>query len=144
MISAERKDPRDRLRRPGGMALNCNGVEDVLHHIPRLIESLLRLVWPVAGRHRCFAAGGTPLTPVPAGLAPGRRPSLHETLLRGEDSPLVRPYLLAHEQREKARQQRTRRRALWLAMHGVDVGPRRIHGVDVGPRRILGIKVAVA
>ncbi|MCX4823225.1 hypothetical protein OG883_25720 [Streptomyces sp. NBC_01142] len=46
---------------------------------------------------------------------------------RGEDSPLVRPYLVAHE-----RQQQARRRALWLAVHGVDIGPQRIHGVQVG------------
>ncbi|MDQ0943391.1 hypothetical protein [Streptomyces sp. V1I1] len=46
---------------------------------------------------------------------------------RGEDSPLVRPYLVAHE-----RQQQAMRRALWLAVHGVDIGPRPIHGVQVG------------
>ncbi|NUK26074.1 hypothetical protein HRW16_31770 [Streptomyces lunaelactis] len=46
---------------------------------------------------------------------------------RGEDSPLVRPYLVAHE-----RQQQARRRALWLAVHGVDIGPGWIHGVQVG------------
>ncbi|MFD0605666.1 hypothetical protein [Streptomyces aureus] len=51
--------------------------------------------------------------------------------LRGEDSRLVRPYLLAHEQREQAKRQRGRRRTLWLAVHGVDIGPRRIPGVEV-------------
>ncbi|MEU2676319.1 hypothetical protein ABZ638_05440 [Streptomyces sp. NPDC007107] len=50
------------------------------------------------------------------------------SLLRGEDSPLVRPYLLAPDE---FRLQRQRRRALWLAPHGVDTGPRRIHGVKV-------------
>lgn len=33
--------------------------------------------------------------------------------------------------REEARRQRARRRTLWLAVHGVDVGPRVIHGVEV-------------
>ncbi|MFF0086071.1 hypothetical protein ACFYR1_41220 [Streptomyces canus] len=51
--------------------------------------------------------------------------------LRGEDHALVRPYLVAHERREEARRQRARRRVLWLAVHGIDVGPRVIHGVEV-------------
>ncbi|PAZ14270.1 hypothetical protein CLM62_20055 [Streptomyces sp. SA15] len=33
--------------------------------------------------------------------------------------------------RRKRRLQRQRRRALWLATYGIDVGPRRIHGVEV-------------
>lgn len=32
---------------------------------------------------------------------------------------------------EEARRQRARRRALWLAGYGIDVGPRLIHGVEV-------------
>lgn len=143
------EDPRDRYRRPGGMALNRIGVEDVLHRIALLVEPLVRLLWPASGRHRHRnrhrAEGGARPIPVPAApVVPSRRPSPHETLLRGEDSPLVRPYLLAHEQREHAKQQRARRRTLWLAVHGIDVGPRHIHGVDVGSRRIRGDKVAAA
>ncbi|MDH6623595.1 hypothetical protein M2271_001382 [Streptomyces sp. LBL] len=150
-LPSGREDPRDRYRRPGGMALNHTGVEDVLHHIARLVEPLLRLLWPACGRHRHRhrnrhrAGGRARLTPVPAApAASGRRPSSHEALLHGEDSRLVRPYLLADEQREQARQQRVRRRALWLAVHGVDVGPRRIHGVDVGSRRTHGAEVTAA
>ncbi|MDO0933340.1 hypothetical protein QQY66_17200 [Streptomyces sp. DG2A-72] len=117
----------------------------MLHHIARLVEPLLRLLWPASGRHRLSAGGGVALTPVPAvPAAPSCRPSPYETPIRGEDSRLVRPYLLAHEQREQARQLRARRRALWLAAHGIDAGPRRIHGVDVGPRRIRGVEVAAA
>ncbi|MFF7841738.1 hypothetical protein ACFZC6_23460 [Streptomyces ossamyceticus] len=143
------EDPRDRYRRPGGMALNRTGVEDVLNRIARLVEPLLRLLWPASGRHchrnRHRAEGGARPTPVPAApVASGRRPSPHEALLRGEDSPLVRPYLLAHEQREHAKQQRSRRRTLWLAVHGIDVGPRRVHGVDVGSRRSHATEVAAA
>ncbi|MFD8385234.1 hypothetical protein ACFV2X_43080 [Streptomyces sp. NPDC059679] len=58
----------------------------------------------------------------------------------GHGAAMVRPYLVAHE-RQRGQQQRQeragrrlrrqRRRALWLAMHGVDVGPRLIHGVRV-------------
>ncbi|MER7105684.1 hypothetical protein ABT383_39860 [Streptomyces humidus] len=143
------EDPRYRYRRPGGMALNHAGVEDVLHRIARLVEPLLRLLWPASGRHRHRnrhrAGGAARPTPVPAApAAPGRRPSPHQDLLRGEDSRLVRPYLLAHEQRAQARQQRARRRTLWLAVHGVDVGPRRIHGVDIGSRRTHGAEVTAA
>lgn len=54
--------------------------------------------------------------------------------LRGEDTELVRPYFVAHEQRSEIQRQRSRRRALWLAVHGVDVGPRWIHGVEVTAR----------
>jgi len=43
----------------------------------------------------------------------------------GDRSPLVRPYLIAYEQYE-------RRRALALALDGIDVGPSVIHGVRVG------------
>ena len=68
-------------------------------------------------------------------LTPASAPEPH---FRGEDSPLVRPYLLAHERRQalaqaqtEVRRQRSRRRALWLAVHGVDIGPRVIHGREV-------------
>ncbi|MEV2217396.1 hypothetical protein AB0H86_39230 [Streptomyces sp. NPDC050997] len=112
----------------------------MLHLIARLVEPLLRLLWPAAGRHRHRA-----VAPVPtAHVVPNSRPSPHETPLRGEDSRLVRPYLLAHEQRVQTRQQRARRRVLWLAVHGVDVGPRRLHGVDVGSLRTHGAEVTAA
>ncbi|MHC0429420.1 hypothetical protein ACX6XY_04405 [Streptomyces sp. O3] len=60
---------------------------------------------------------GTPVTP--AG-----RSTLDSPILDGP-SPLVRPYLLAHEQHE-------RRTALALALDGIDVGPWIIHGHPVG------------
>ncbi|MGW7364150.1 hypothetical protein ACWGI8_12170 [Streptomyces sp. NPDC054841] len=99
----------------------------MLHCIARIFEPLLRILWPVPEPHRspdaCRVAA--PVTPPPAPRWPP------EPVLRGEDSPLVRPYLIAHEQREEARRQRARRRALWLAVHSVDIGPRLIHGVEV-------------
>ncbi len=108
------------------MAANFNGVDDVSHCIARIFESLLRLLRPALECHQPPKAPAAPPSAVPP--APGRPP---EPVLRGEDSPLVRPYLLAHEQRERARRQRARRRALWLAVHGIDIGPRLIHGVEV-------------
>ncbi|MFI9241952.1 hypothetical protein ACIGXF_05050 [Streptomyces sp. NPDC053086] len=121
----------------------------MLHRIARLVEPMLRLLWPASGRHRHRnrhrAGGAARPTPVPTvPVEPSRRPSPHETLLHGEDSRLVRPYLLAHERREQARRQRPRRRALWIAVHGVDTGPRRIHGVDVGPLLSRSAEVVAA
>ncbi|MFE3167808.1 hypothetical protein [Streptomyces sp. KMM 9044] len=52
-------------------------------------------------------------------------------MLQGEDTGLVRPYLLAHEQREQQRR-RAPRRALWLAVHGVDIGPLLTRSMEVG------------
>ncbi|QNE77198.1 hypothetical protein F0344_23625 [Streptomyces finlayi] len=110
------------------------------HAIARLLEPLLRLLLPSGKRRRpptlstdvypysCPYVGG------PTAYRTGERPP------RGEDSPLVRPYLVAHERQlaEEAarmaaeeRRRRARRRTLWLAVHGVDVGPRFIHGVEV-------------
>ncbi|WP_406338585.1 hypothetical protein [Streptomyces sp. NBC_00649] len=97
----------------------------MLNPLARLIEALLRLAWPASGRHRQHAAA--PPDPAPAPHTPPRRPSPHTAPLRGEDSRLVRPYLVAHEQAER---RRARRRTLWLAVHGVDIGPRRIHDVE--------------
>ncbi|MGW2634562.1 hypothetical protein ACWC2K_35355 [Streptomyces chattanoogensis] len=51
--------------------------------------------------------------------------------LRGEDVALIRPYVLTPEERRERQEQRGRRRALWLAVHGIDTGPRWIHGVEV-------------
>ncbi|MEU2129266.1 hypothetical protein [Streptomyces sp. NPDC018352] len=115
---------------------------DVKHALARLFEPLLRFLntgsrardrqeWgtaPYTFPYSCDYVGG------PTVYRTGERPP------RGEDSPLVRPYLIAHERHlaEKAaraaaeeRRQRARRRTLWLAVHGVDVGPRRIHGIEV-------------
>lgn len=68
--------------------------------IARLFESLLRFLFPTGKRRRgtpapraypysCQYVGG------PTAYRRGERP------LRGEDSPLVRPYLLAHERAQR-------------------------------------------
>ncbi|MEU6993218.1 hypothetical protein ABZ953_21490 [Streptomyces sp. NPDC046465] len=86
--------------------------------IARLFGALLRLLLPATGRHR---SGPTFLPPGWEQLGP----YVELDLLNGEENAIVRPYLVADE----LRLQRRRRRALWLAVHGVDVGPRFIHGV---------------
>ncbi|MER7989574.1 hypothetical protein ABTY53_28900 [Streptomyces noursei] len=103
--------------------------------IARLLTPLLRLLLPAPGRHR------TPRVPLsvphrgdlPSVVASLRAPARPPVLLRGEDVPLVRPYVLTEAERREGREQRLRRgrRTLWLAVHGVDVGPRRLHGVGV-------------
>lgn len=98
----------------------------MINLILRAFDALAVLFAP-RGRHR---AGHTPLDPVhrreprPAlRWAPG--PYATDAPLDGSATPSVRPYVLTSEQR-------ARRRALWLATCGIDVGPRRIHGVEVG------------
>lgn len=109
----------------------------MLHFIAPLAGHLLRLLLPARGRHRAPALPATEvpqplaaplLSPATQLLSPAQVPSP----LRGEDSVLVRPYVLTpDEYRRETRLRRQRRRALWLAVHGVDVGPRWIHGVEV-------------
>lgn len=105
----------------------------MMHRTVRLFLPLLRLLLPAVGRHR---TPSTPHTtsrraePQPA-IAPRRPPARPPVLLRGEDVPLVRPYVLTEAERRERKLRRGRRRALWLAVHGVDVGPRRIHGLEV-------------
>ncbi|WP_405756167.1 hypothetical protein [Streptomyces sp. NBC_00073] len=71
----------------------------MLHCIARLFEALLYLLW---------ADPGPRVVPAPPGT-------------------LYRP-ARARARRARARRQRARRVALWLALHGVDIGPRVIHG----------------
>ncbi|UQA93417.1 hypothetical protein [Streptomyces halobius] len=100
--------------------------------IARLLEPLLRLLLPARGRHR--SAGAPPPVyreDVPA-LAPPRASVRQPELLRGEDSALIRPYVLTPEELQERRSQPLRRRrVLWLATNGIDVDPRWSHTVKV-------------
>ncbi|MFD2691375.1 hypothetical protein ACFS5L_42050 [Streptomyces phyllanthi] len=58
-------------------------------------------------------------------LAPTARP--HYDPIDGTATPLVRPYLAAHEREEKTRLQRLRRDTRWCATYGVDLDTRDIH-----------------
>jgi hypothetical protein len=106
----------------------------------RLISQLaywVRLFAGPTGRHRasCLPSRGQPprasrpvtLHPALPRLAPTVR---HwHTPIDGTSTPLVRPYLTAHEREEKARLQRLRRDTLWCATYGVDLDVRDIHAV---------------
>ena len=116
------KPPRP-CDRPGGMD-NLRKQVDMSQGIARFAESLLRLLLPASGHRR--SPEQSPASPAPATVHFPRVPAL-----RGEDNALVRPYLVAHERRQEERRQRARRRALWLAVHGVDIDPRLMHGVEV-------------
>ncbi|MGW0734291.1 hypothetical protein [Streptomyces sp. NPDC002851] len=104
--------------------------------IARFFEPLLRLLLPPSGRHRAETATAVePPSPRPswgnalAGQASSPRGTVR--VLRDAEMVLVRPYVLTPHERAVRRTQRQRRRALWLAVHGIDVGPRLIHGVEV-------------
>ncbi|MFJ3928690.1 hypothetical protein [Streptomyces sp. NPDC090029] len=104
----------------------------MLHCIARILDPLLRLLWPPPpGRHRPSRADALPVrTLLRSGSGPRSAPA-SEPYFRGEDSPLVRPYLVAHERREARAQGRHwcgRRRVLRLAVRGIDIGPRVVHG----------------
>ncbi|WP_338700005.1 hypothetical protein V2W30_25250 [Streptomyces sp. Q6] len=89
----------------------------------RALAWVLRICMPApSGRHRAPFALAAP-TPPP--------PPRYTERLDGAASHLVRPYVLsAAEHEHRRRQQRDRRRALYLATLGIDVGPRPelIHG----------------
>lgn len=96
------------------------------HGIAGLFEPLLRFLFPASGRHR--APGPRPVT---RSQDPPTVPHSRTPALRGEDIGLVRPYLVAHERREKERRRRARRRTLLVAAYGVDITPRWTHCVEV-------------
>ncbi|MFF8369181.1 hypothetical protein ACF05W_10100 [Streptomyces lydicus] len=60
--------------------------------IARLFEALLRQLFPASGRRRAGALATYPDAPPALRRARPRHP-----VVRGEDTALVRPYLVAHE-----------------------------------------------
>lgn len=112
----------------------------------RAFAVVLRLVFAPrnGGRHRARPAVSAPdaayplpvqgpvrapRRPSPRALPRARSPYGLDTVLNGEEVRLIRPYLVAHEERE---QQRQRRRNLVFAAHfGIDLDTRLIHGVGV-------------
>ncbi|MFI1205107.1 hypothetical protein ACH4VR_37755 [Streptomyces sp. NPDC020883] len=105
-------------------------------HSAWIFETLLRLLLPARGRHR--SAGSLPVSGSSADESTFTRPLVpvqrQPKLLHDADDSLIRPYVLTLEERRRRRErrlQRSRRRTLWLAAHGIDAGPRWIHGVEV-------------
>lgn len=107
----------------------------MLNPIARFFEPLLRLLFPPGGQRRQGEAISHP-----ALLARRRLVGccsvvpLASPPPNGANGPLVRSRAQAAHlrwERTELRLRRQRRRALWLAVHGVDVGPRVIHGVAV-------------
>lgn len=111
--------------------------------IHAFLEWASAVLAPRAGeRHRACPEGSascaSAVVPTPAsGPRPRRRPVLPalrspyglDTPLKGEDVALVRPYLVAFEERQRQLQ---RRRDLGMAAHfGIDLDTRVIHGVGV-------------
>ncbi|SHM38511.1 hypothetical protein SAMN05216268_110257 [Streptomyces yunnanensis] len=97
----------------------------------RFLVPLLRLLFPARGCHR--SAGAPPVArraDAPARVRP-RVPVLHAGLLRGEDSALVRPYVLTPEEWRRRRPGHARGRTPRPSVHGGEAGPRRIHGAEV-------------
>ncbi|MFE0086875.1 hypothetical protein [Streptomyces sp. NPDC058991] len=91
---------------------------DVRDLLARLLESLLRLVRPDAEPASPPPFPAEPAVSAPRPARPALPVSPHTAVLRGEDTALVRPYLLADERWEALRR-RARRPQLWLAVRGV-------------------------
>ncbi|GAA3303771.1 hypothetical protein [Streptomyces cinereospinus] len=91
-------------------------------------EPLLRLLLPAPGRRR---SPGQPSAGrcVEAPIACPSRASV-APVLRGEEIGLVRPYLVAHERRERQRR-RARRRVVRPAAHGIDIDARLVGAAEV-------------
>ncbi|MEV5046422.1 hypothetical protein AB0N20_17715 [Streptomyces griseoincarnatus] len=131
----------------------------IRHALERALALILVLLFPATGRRRRHSrprhAHAAPLTlsglrlfvhraAVPA-LADVLKQRAKSRAVRWSDDsvplddtgPLVRPYLLAHERRQRQAERRT---ALVLALDGIDVGPWVIHGHRVGtPAVSLGV-----
>ncbi|MFE1959216.1 hypothetical protein [Streptomyces sp. NPDC059479] len=108
------------------------------------LRSILAVLLPAEGRHRTAPAkaaeqpSGAPVaTPWPR--SPYAEYNADPTPLTGEDTPLVRPFVIAYEKAFEAQRarvaeqeaQRQRRLAVAAALDGFDVGPDVIHGVRV-------------
>ncbi len=99
------------------------------------------------------------LLPIPV-LVPDvvRRPPSYRLLVAGTEIPVLPPYFLRSRRRATpparrpasrvrpylvAHEQRMRRRALVLALDGIDVGPRVIHGHRIG-QPVMATRMGVA
>jgi hypothetical protein len=74
------------------------------HVVAHSLDRALRVALPPTGRRR--AGDDRPPTAVPLAAAPPCRPREPGPLLRGEDHRLVRPYVVAAEERREAQERR--------------------------------------
>lgn len=95
--------------------------------IVRLLKGALTICGPTPrGGHRA-----TDARPRPSAAVIPQLPRF-DSVLDGSASAFVRPYLLGNaEAHLERRRQRERRRSLYLATWGIDIGAHRIHGVQV-------------
>ena len=129
--TAQTEDPRDCANSPGAWPIT-QGVTDVRS----LLAALLSWLMPSTGKRRATSPAQAvptqhPLTDEPtitfrtggvarpAAISTPRSPRPPE-FLRGEDTPLIRPYLVAYEREQERRRQRDRRTAATLATLGID------------------------
>jgi hypothetical protein len=80
-----------------------------------LLALILSVLLPARGKRRSPAM---PTAPVPAARPP--RPA---AVIWADHLPLVRPYVIAHEQQRERQLQRERRRAAVMATLGQDYAP---------------------
>lgn len=113
-------------RRVRGVA-NADWSVNMPHGIAHIFELMLRLVWPREGRRR---RAGCRSAAVDIGAPTVRLFHVPVPKFQCEEIGTVCSYLVAHVLQETRRQQ-VWRRALWLAAHGIDIGPRLIHSVEV-------------
>ncbi|MGP8301168.1 hypothetical protein ACTPOK_25225 [Streptomyces inhibens] len=104
------------------------------HCIARIFEPLLRLLLPAAGRHR--SEGMYPYVSMPprTDRPPVRSRLVRVQMVRGEDTVMVRPYLVAYERRQEERLQRVWRQARQSGAQGVGFGRRTVRGAEVAAR----------
>ncbi|GGW99739.1 hypothetical protein GCM10010341_21750 [Streptomyces noursei] len=93
-------------------------------HIQTIFEMLLRALLPARGRHRAaLVRPAQPRAKGPAVPPLGVRTRHHSVPLCGEDSALVRPFVLTPSEWRAARVQKVRQCTPWPAIHGVNAGP---------------------
>ncbi|CAG7626065.1 hypothetical protein [Actinacidiphila bryophytorum] len=97
-----------------------------------LLALILSWLMPSTGKRRATPPTPTPhltdeptrrltITRAAVGVElPSHRSPRPPAYLRGEDTPLIRPYLVAHEREQERRRQRDRRTAAALATLGID------------------------
>jgi hypothetical protein len=83
-----------------------------------LLALILSVLLPARGKRRTEAVPTTPVRTLPA-----PHPQRPAAVIWADHLPLVRPYVIAHEQQRERQLQRERRRAAVMATLGQDYAP---------------------